>query len=79
MKTSTLEITIIEPQDGYYLTQAKRNAEDAPILSKKVILSKADSPENWKEISEIKGDEMLAKFNAEQEKRMQAEMNNATR
>lgn len=76
MKTSTLEITIIEPQDGYYLTQAKRNAEDAPILSKKVILSKADSPENWKEITEIEGDKMLAKFNAEQEKRMQAEMSN---
>lgn len=79
MKTSTLEITIIEPQDGYYLTQAKRNAEDSPILSKKVILSKADSPENWKEITELEGDEMLAKFNAEQEKRMKAEMNNATR
>lgn len=75
MKTSTLEITIIEPQDGYYLTQANRNASDAPILSKKVILSKADSPENWKEITEIEGDKMLAKFNAEQKKRM----NNATR
>ena len=75
MKTSTLEITIIEPQEGYYLTQAKRNTNDAPILSKKVILSKADSPENWKEITELEGDEMLAKFNAEQEKRM----NNATR
>ena len=70
MKTSTLEITIIEPQDGYYLTQAKRNAEDAPILSKKVILSKADSPENWKEIAISEGDEMLAKFNKEQERKM---------
>jgi hypothetical protein len=75
MKTSTLEITIIEPQDGYYLTQAKRNADESPILSKKVVLSKADSPENWKEITEEEGDEMLAKFNEEQEKRM----TNATR
>lgn len=75
MKTSTLEITIIEPQEGYYLTQANRKYNEQPILSKKVILSKADSPENWKEITELEGDEMLAKFNEEQEKRM----NNATR
>jgi hypothetical protein len=75
-----MEITnvqILTPKEGYYLTQATRMEDETPIMSKKVF--NPQSADDWKEISEIKGDEMLAKFNAEQEKRMQAEMNNATR
>lgn len=70
-----MKANIIQPQEGYYLTQAYRREDEQPILSKLVILSKADSPQNWKEITEEEGDEMLAKFNEEQEKRM----TNATR
>lgn len=71
-----MEITnvqILTPKEGYYLTQANRTEDETPIMSKKVF--NPQSADDWKEIAISEGDEMLAKFNEEQEKRM----NNATR
>lgn len=70
-----IEFTIITPNEGMYLTQVNRG-EDAPIMSDKVILGKNDSPENWVEIPIKEGDAIVAQWNAEQERRMQEEMNN---
>lgn len=56
MKTSNITIRVIEPSEGYYLTQRERKEGESIILSKKVILSALDSPDNWVEISEAEGD-----------------------
>lgn len=56
MKTSNITIRVIEPSEGYYLTQRNRKEDESIILSKKVFLSALDSPDNWTEISEAEGD-----------------------
>lgn len=56
MKESVMSIRVIEPSDGYYLTKRNRNENEDLILSKKVVLSAKDSPENWMEISEEEGE-----------------------
>lgn len=56
MKTSNINIRVIEPSEGYYLTKRNRNENEDLILSKKVVLSAKDSPENWMEISEEEGE-----------------------
>lgn len=74
MEISTIKI--LKPSEGNYLTQANRNENDEPIMSLQVINGDA---EQWKEIAIAEGDAIVARWRAEQEKRMQAEMNNATR
>ena len=76
MEAKTISIQVLTPSEGNYLTQANRNENDEPIMSLQVING---DTEQWTEIPIAEGDEMLAKFNERQEKRMQAEMNNATR
>lgn len=56
MKSTNITIRVIEPSEGYYLTQRNRKEGESIILSKKVILSAIDSPDNWVEISEEEGD-----------------------
>lgn len=72
MKQSTINIRVIEPSEGYYLTQANRKEYEEVILSEKVILSAKDSPENWVEIPKEEGEalqrvsaELMAKADAE--------------
>ena len=65
MKQSTINIRVIEPSDGYYLTQANRKENEEVILSEKVILSAVDSPDNWVEISEAEGEALQKKVSAE--------------
>jgi hypothetical protein len=74
MEIST--INILKPSEGNYLTQANRNENDEPIMSLQVINGDADK---WVKIPIEEGDAIMAQWRAEQEKRMQAEMNNATR
>jgi hypothetical protein len=58
MKESVMSIRVIEPSEGYYLTK-KNEVEGEPIvLSKKVILSALDSPDNWVEITEKEGERL---------------------
>jgi hypothetical protein len=66
MKESVMSIRVIEPSDGYYLTKRNRNENEDLILSKKVVLSAKDSPENWVEISEEEGDALRRKELKEQ-------------
>lgn len=66
-----MEITnvqILTPREGYYLTQVNRGEDEAPIMSKKVF--NPQSANDWKEIAISEGDETLAKFNEEQERKM---------
>lgn len=58
MKHSTINIRVIEPQEGYYLTKRVREEGQEIVLSKKVILSALDSPDNWVEITEEEGERL---------------------
>ena len=74
MEIST--INILKPSEGNYLTQANSTESDEPIMSLQVINGDA---EQWVEIPIAEGDAIVARWRAEQDARMQAEMNNATR
>ena len=58
MKQSTINIRVIEPTEGFYLTRRDRKEGEEIILSKKVILSALDSPDNWVEIPIEEGDRL---------------------
>ena len=74
MEISTIKI--LKPSEGNYLTQANRSENDEPIMSLQVINGDA---EQWTEIPISEGDALVTRWRAEQERKMQAEMNNATR
>lgn len=74
MEIST--INILKPSEGNYLTQANRSENDEPIMSLQVINGDADK---WVEIPISEGDALVARWQAEQEIKMQQEINNATR
>ena len=59
MKVSNYTVNIIEPNDGFYLTN-KENPGD--ILSKQIFLAANDSAENWVEISIEEGDALHAQI-----------------
>ena len=59
MKVSNYTVNIIEPNDGFYLTNKEKPGD---ILSKKVFLAANDSAENWVEISIEEGDALHAQI-----------------
>lgn len=69
MKVSNYTVNIIEPNDGFYLTN-KENPGD--ILSKKVFLAANDSAENWVEISIEEGDALHAQIIKERQTQEQS-------
>jgi hypothetical protein len=75
METKTISIQVLTPSEGMYLTQANRSENDEPIMSKKVINPQGE----WIEIPISEGDAIMAQWQAEQELKMQEEMNDATR
>ena len=58
MIQSTYSVVVIEPSEGYTLTQSADVEVQNRILSKKVFLAVNDSPSNWKEITDAKADEI---------------------
>lgn len=55
MKTGTIEITVLEPQEGYVLTNKPAIGADEEteyVYSLKVYLGVNDSVSNWREIPE---------------------------
>ena len=73
MKNSSYTVQIIEPNDGYTLTQSADVEVKDRIFSKKVYLAVNDSASNWKEITDAEADtlraeqEAIAKAEAEKE------------
>ena len=59
MKVSNYTVNIIEPNDGFYLTNKENPGY---ILSNKVFLAANDSAENWVEISIEEGDALHAQI-----------------
>ena len=64
MKISNYTVNIIEPNEGFYLTNKEKPGD---ILSKKVFLAVNDSAENWIEISIEEGDALHAEIIKEKE------------
>ena len=75
----TITQTTLVASQGMVLTQANRTEEQEPIVVTIVSLNRADSADNWTEITIAEGDAIVARWQAEQEIKMQQEMNNATR
>lgn len=75
MKQTTISIQVLTPSEGMYLTQKNREADQEPIMSKKIINPQIE----WVEIPIEEGNVIMARWRAEQEIKMQQEMNNATR
>ena len=71
-----IEIFIATPEEGCYLTQANRSEDQEPIMSESVHLLSEDSQHNWTDITIAEGDAIVAQWQAEQELKMQQEMNN---
>lgn len=72
MNKRIITIEILYPEEGCYLTQTNRSENDEPIMSNEVINGKE---ENWVNIPIAEGDALVARWRAEQEIKMQAEMN----
>lgn len=75
MNKRIITIEVLTPNEGCYLTQANRGENDEPIMSKEVINPQTE----WVNIPISEGDRIVAEWQAEQEIKMQQEMNNATR
>lgn len=60
MKKSNYTVQIIEPSEGYTLTQSKDVEVQDRILSKKIFLAVNDSPDNWKEITDVEAEAIKA-------------------
>ena len=60
MKDSLINIRVIEPSEGHYLTKKNRKEGEELILSDKVYLSALDSPDNWVDISIEEGERLAS-------------------
>lgn len=58
MIQSNYTVRIIEPNEGYTLTQSADVDLENRTLSKKVFLAVNDDPSNWKEITDTEADEI---------------------
>ena len=57
MIQSNYTVRIIEPSEGFTLTQSADVDLENRTLSKKVFLAVNDDPSNWKEITDTEADE----------------------
>ena len=62
--------------EGMYLTKKNRDENQEPMMLKVADLNSAENKDDWTEISVEEGDAIVAQWQAEQERRMQEEMNN---
>ena len=58
MIQSNYTVRIIEPSEGFTLTQSADVDLENRTLSKKVFLAVNDDPSNWKEIADTEADEI---------------------
>jgi hypothetical protein len=62
--------------EGMYLTKINRDENQEPQMLKVADLNSAENPDDWTEIPIAEGDALVARWNAEQERKMQQEMKN---
>ena len=64
MIQSNYTVRIIEPSEGFTLTQSADVDLENRTLSKKVFLAVNDDPSNWKEITDAEADEIRSQQEA---------------
>ena len=64
MIQSNYTVRIIEPSEGFTLTQSADIDLENRTLSKKVFLAVNDDPSNWKEITDTEADEIRSQQEA---------------
>ena len=64
MIQSNYTVRIIEPSEGFTLTQSADVDLENRVLSKKVFLAVNDDPSNWKEITDTEADEIRSQQEA---------------
>lgn len=64
MIQSNYTVRIIEPSEGFTLTQSADVDLENRTLSKKVFLAINDDPSNWKEITDAEADEIRSQQEA---------------
>lgn len=64
MITKNFTVQVLEPSEGFVLTQAEDVDLMNRVFSKKVYLGVNDSVDNWKEITAAEQKEMEAKIEA---------------
>ena len=64
MIQSNYTVRIIEPSEGFTLTQSADIDLENRTLSKKVFLAVNDDPSNWKEITDAEADEIRSQQEA---------------
>lgn len=52
MKTTTFEVRVLEPEEGFYLTQSNLEEGAERTFSKKVFLAQKATPDQWRNASE---------------------------
>ena len=60
MIKSNYTVIILQPSEGYTLTQSKDVEVQDRILSKKIFLAVNDSPDNYKEITDKEAEAIIA-------------------
>ena len=60
MIKSNYTVIILQPSEGYTLTQSKDVEVQERILSKKIFLAVNDSPDNYKEITDKEAEAIKA-------------------
>ena len=68
MKQSSYTVQIIEPSEGFKLTQASEVSDENRIFSDKIFLAINDSPSNWKEVPNEDAEACKARVIAKHEK-----------
>ena len=58
MIQSNYTVVVLQPSEGYTITQSADVEVQDRILSKKVFLAVNDSPSNWKEITDAEAEEV---------------------
>ena len=77
MITSNYTVIILQPSEGYTLTQSADVEVADRILSKKIFLAVNDSPDNYKEITDQEADDIRSEQERlAEEERVKAENNN---
>lgn len=71
----TITIQEVTADEGMYLTQANRGENEKPIMAKQLL----NPLWEYKQTPIAEGDAIVARWRAEQEIKMQQEINNATR
>ena len=64
MIQSNYTVRIIEPSEGFTLTQSADVDLENRTVSKKVFLAVNDDPSNWKEITDTEADEIRSQQEA---------------